>query len=87
MTRPRRVEQVGDLKGGEIVRLVDGMYRITHRPDREGVRWAIPLRPDGSETSEHVWLRPNIRVLEVLEQRQPVVEDQGEVDPLLAWRR
>lgn len=63
------VHRVSDLAGAEIVR-IEGRptpLRITYAKDeRDGTRWALVLRDDLSETSDHEWLEPGERVLEVL---------------------
>jgi hypothetical protein len=80
MKRPSTPSTVGDLAGGEIVRLHAGMYRITHRKHLEH-RWAIKLTSELVELGEFEWLDPRTKVYEVVPVHRATIHGD-EVDPL-----
>lgn len=80
----REVACVADLKGGEIVRLAAGLFRISQARHGLPDRWAILLTEDLRETRDRVWLDPRTPVLEVLGCAESPGAAAGarEVDPL-----
>jgi hypothetical protein len=87
LSQPKRraqPETVGDLTGGEFFRIAAGTFRAVNRV-LGGQRWAILLASDLSETRDMIWLRPETKVLEVLQapDLRPAPTGADEVDPLL----
>lgn len=80
--KPKRIECVSDLAGGEIVKVGLGWVRIINRPEWGGERFARLLDDDLREVKRgHVFLRGTDRVLEVREVQAKAVQG-GETDPL-----
>jgi hypothetical protein len=79
---------LGDLKGGEIVRLDAGLVRVGPMVIG-GERWCRLLREDLSETSDILWPKVCSRVLEVLQDQGAYAgARKGEsVDPMRMPRR
>ena len=72
MSRPRSVTHLADTRGGEIVRLDSGYYRVDNlglsRVSSRGVeRRCRLLRDDLTETRDVLYLPPTTPVRELLE--------------------